>query len=321
MTDPAAVSAAQPEAQERRYRILKYPWHTAHDYELAKMPHDFFFLASTHREWATSQRPVPPSVTWVDSVDTEPTDVMILHLDQWAFQEPAKRFLYLQYRDAYPGPKVVINHGSNMADGMSSDVLSDLLDGAFMVCNSESARQLWDYPRSRYVRHGMSVDEWPMTNYGNHNIVVIQPHSTLHAATRNLDTIALVERYLPIVWIGRDKRFRNFEQYRHYLGTSSIYFNPSYASANPRARTEAMLSGLAVVTTNANGESEYIENGVNGFASNDPAELVEYLVALYEDPDLVRRIGAAGRETARDCFNYAQFVDQWNDVLDLVTSE
>ena len=312
----ATEAAREPE--RRRYRILKYPWHTAHDYELTKIPHDFFFLSSTPRRWATEQRPVPPSVTWVDGPDDEPTDVMILHLDQWAFQEPAKRFLFQHYRDVYSGPKVVINHGSNMSDGMSSEVLAELLGDAFMVCNSETARRLWNYPKSRYVRHGMSIEEWPQTHYGNHNILLIQPYSKMHAATRNLDTIQLLEKHLPVVWIGRDKRFRSFNQYRHYLGSSSIYFNPSYASANPRARTEAMLSGLAVVTTNANGEDEYIENGVNGYCSNNVEELIEYLARLYEDPDLVRQIGAAGRKTAQEVFNIDQFAAQWDEVLDTV---
>lgn len=298
-----------------RYRILKYPWHTGHDYELTKLPHDFFFLTETHREWAVSQRPIPKGLTWVPTSDSVDTDCMILHLDQWSFHEPSKRFLFLRYRDSYPGPIVVINHGSNLVDGMSSETLADLIGDCYMVCNSQTACRHWGIERSRHIVHGMSPEEWPATNYGRRDVLLIQPYSTIHGEVRNLDGIARAERYVPMTWIGRDVRFDSFAKYRHFLQSSSIYFNPSYASANPRARTEAMLMGLAVVTTANNGEEEYIENGRNGFCSNDFDELIDFLVYLIDRPDEIRRIGMAGRETAQEYFHIDRFISQWNDLL------
>jgi glycosyltransferase involved in cell wall biosynthesis len=97
-------------------------------------------------------------------------------------------------------------------------------------------------------------------------------------------------------------------------------FNPCYASPNPRARTEAMLCGLAIVTTNSHGESEYIQNGVNGYASNNIRELYEYLEFLYHNPKEVRRIGKAGRETAQKVFHIDRFIAQWQEVLGKVIS-
>lgn len=299
----------------RRYRLLKYPWHTGHDYELTKLPHDFFFLTETPREWAVSQRPIPDGVTWVPTSDSVETDCMILHLDQWSFHEPSKRFLFLRYRDSYPGPKVVINHGSNLVDGMGSETLADLLGDCYLVCNSQTACRHWDIERSRHIMHGMSPDEWPATNYGRRDVLVIQPYSTIHSKVRNLEGIERAERYLPITWIGRDVRFDSFAKFRHFLQSSSIYFNPSYASANPRSRTEAMLTGLAVVTTANNGEEEYIENGRNGFCSNDFDELIDFLIYLRDRPEEVRRIGMAGRETAQKYFHIDRFISQWNSLL------
>ena len=301
--------------QNRRYRILKYPWHTAHDYELAKLPHDFFYLTSTPRRWATHQRPIPPNVRWVPSHHSEPTDVMILHLDQWAWQEPAKRFLFLRYRDAYDGPKIVINHGSNMVDGCSSETMAELVRGCYMVCNSPTARDLWRIPDSRYIRHGMSPEEWPSTDYARHEVIVVQAAGRMHAACRNVEGVARAEQRFPITWIGRDRTFDSFNKYRYFLRSSSIFLQPSYASANPRARTEAMLTGLAIVTTNSNGEDEYIQNGVNGFCSNDFDELIEFTEYLLAHPDQVRKIGQAGRATAQDVFHIDRFRQQWNDLL------
>ena len=299
----------------KRLRILKYPWHTGHDYELCKLPHDFCFLESTTRVWATEQRPVPDSIHWVPSIDSEPTDVMILHLDQWSFQEPAKRFLYQWHRDRYPGPKIVILHGAATNDGMTREQLKDLVGPLPVVCNSKAALSSWDIPNARYIRHGMSVDEWSPSDYSIHNILVVQAFQTRHKSVRNTRGVKLAEERVPITWVGRDIHFQSFEHYRYFLSRSSIFFNPSFSSANPRSRTEAMLSGLAVVTTNSNGEDEYIENGVNGYCSNDMEELIQYLEQLYADPKLVRSIGSKGRETAQSLFHLDQFQAQWDELL------
>ena len=76
-----------------------------------------------------------------------------------------------------------------------------------------------------------------------------------------------------------------------------------------------MLTGLAIVTTNSHGEDEYIENGVNGFCSNDYDELVDYLDYLYRNPDQVAKIGQAGRATAQKVFHIDRFIEQWNRLL------
>ncbi|MFT4037599.1 MAG: glycosyltransferase [Thermomicrobiales bacterium] len=298
-----------------RYRILKYPWHTSHDYELAKLPHDFYYLTNTPRRWATEQRPIPPQIRWVGSPTQIETDLMILHLDQWSFHEPSKRQLFLSQKAAYPGPKIVINHGSNMADGCDSATMQRLVDGCYMVCNSATAQRLWGVPASRTILHGMDPREWPATNYGRPNVLVVQPHSHQHAACRNPDGVIQAEARVKLTWVGRDISFDSFNKYRHYLQSSSIFFQPSYASANPRARAEAMLTGLAIVTTNANGEDEYIENGVNGFCSNDLDELIDALVYLQQHPAEARAIGQRGRETAQRVFHIDRFIAQWNALL------
>ena len=217
----------------KRYRLLKYPWHTGHDYELAKLPHDFFYLTSTPREWALQHRAIPDSIAWIPSVKTVETDAMILHVDQWSFQEASKRHLFLKYRDLYDGPKIVINHGSNMVDGCSSETMANMIDGCFMVCNSSTARDTWNIEPSLFIRHGMSVDEWPSTDYAIHNILVVQAHQAIHGAYRNHDGVAAAEARVPITWVGRDKSFNSFQMFRHYLQRSSILLQPSYASPNP----------------------------------------------------------------------------------------
>jgi len=299
----------------KRLNILKYPWHTGHDYELAKLPHNFLYIKNTYRSWATSHRPIPENVTWVSSVSDVPSDLMILHLDQWSFDEPAKRFLFLNFRNSYQGPKVVIIHGCNMVDGCTSERMAELIRGCHVVCNSQTAQEMWNLPDSTFIRHGMTPEEWPLTNFENNNIIINQPFNNRHLLTRNHEGILRAEAKVSLTWIGRDVKFNSFHEYKEFLQTSSIFFNPSYASANPRSRTEAMLMGLAVVTTNSHGEDEYIENGVNGYCSNDFNELIDCLKILKADPKKARQIGLAGRKTAQEFFHINRFIKSWNNLL------
>lgn len=299
----------------KQYNILKYPWHTPHDYELAKLPHQFFYLNNTPRCWATNQRPVPDTVNWVSHHDERATDVMILHVDQWTHNEISKRQLFLRFKHEYTGPKIVINHGCNMVDGCSSEIMQELLKDCHVVCNSSTAHELWGLQNSRFIRHGMMPEEWPSTDYSHHNVVVTQHYGGTHAAFRNVAQVNEAEKEISITWVGRDKKFDSFNKYRNFLQSSSIFLQPSYASPNPRSRTEAMLTGLAIVTTNSHGEDEYITNGVNGFCSNDFEELIDFIKYLHLNPTEVRKIGQAGRATAQEVFHIDNFTHQWDTLL------
>jgi glycosyltransferase involved in cell wall biosynthesis len=266
--------------------------------------------------WPVGVRPVPPNVTWVGNLSEHDSDVLILGVDQWSLEDPAKRYQFLHFKESFAGPKIVINHGCNMVDGCSSEAMAELVNGCYMVCNSSTAHDLWGIADSRFIRHGMSPEEWPSSYYASNRTVVVQPYTRAYARYRNHEGIARAEEAgVVLAWVGRDLAFSSFNQYRHFLRESSIFFNPSYASPNPRARTEAMLMGLAVVTTNSHGEDEYIENGVNGFCSNDFEELVSFLLHLQAHREEVRMMGMAGRATAQERFGISGFVEQWNVLL------
>lgn len=299
----------------QRYRILKYPWHTPLDYEMSKLPHDLYFLNNSTRRWATEYRPIPKNISWVGSVSAVDTDVLILSIDQWTFDTPSKRSLFEFMKRSYSGPKIVLNLGSNMVDGCTPEELRSLVDGCLMVCVSSSTTKQWGYPRTHYILHGFSPEEWPQTNYERNEILVTQPSRDFQRRYRNLDGILQAQQKVPLTWIGRDQNFHSFGEYRNYLAGSSIYFNCAHASCNPLARSEAMLCGLAVVTTCCHGEEEYIRNGENGFCSNDLEELIDYLVYLREHPEVTQRIGRAGRETASKVFHIDRYIEEWNNAL------
>ena len=306
-----------PKRTPNRLRIAKVPWHTAHDYELTKLNADFLIISDNHRTWSVAQRPVPRNASFVSIEAAHNADLIILHVDQWIFSEIDKLCLFKTIASIENVPKVVINHGCNMVDGCSSADMQTLLKGYHVVCNSSTAHELWSLSNSRYIRHGMTPAEWPQTSRVKRNILMTQPFHGIHQEYRNNEAGAIYEKVSgrKIDWIGRELKFDAFDKYRNFLTGSSVYFSPSFASPNPRARTEAMLCGVIPVTTNAHGEDDYIVNGENGFCSNHIEELYQYLDWLMDRPDECLKIGERARATAQEVFHINGFLDRWRCLI------
>jgi hypothetical protein len=298
----------------RRLTVAVCPSNTAYDCELAKLPHDIVLLGNTHQSWNTAQRPFPTKLR-VSYILDRNFDVLILGIDQWSFHEIDQRMLFLQLRDRFPGPKIIVNHGCNMVDGCSSEIMRDLVQDHLMVCNSKKAMELWSVANARVVRRGLTPAEWPQTNYSRGNVVVFEPVE--HRAYYNADAVDQLVEHLRIKVTRLDggRKFKSFDVYRAFLASSAIFFNPSYAAPNLQAMVEAQLCGLAVVTTNSHGEEAYIENGENGFASNNMEELYAFVELLLRHPKELRRIGVNGRRTAQCLFHTDRFATEWHRLL------
>lgn len=80
-----------------------------------------------------------------------------------------------------------------------------------------------------------------------------------------------------------------------------VYVLPSYHEGLPIGVLEAMAAGLPVVTTPVGGLPEVVKDRVNGFlvTPGDVRALASAILALLDDPDLRRRMGAANAELVR----------------------
>lgn len=106
-----------------------------------------------------------------------------------------------------------------------------------------------------------------------------------------------------------------YQNYVRELGHFSIYFNPTERSPMPRSRGEAMMAGLVSVSKRNHDVDLFIRNGVNGFYSDDPDELADYILFLHHNPSVRERISIASRQTALDIFNHDRYLSQWSELL------
>jgi glycosyltransferase involved in cell wall biosynthesis len=85
-----------------------------------------------------------------------------------------------------------------------------------------------------------------------------------------------------------------------YLAAATVVALPSYREGVPRTLTEAAAMGKPIVTTDAPGCREIVDNGVNGLwvPVRDAVALADALERLIRDPELRQRMGEASRRKA-----------------------
>ena len=97
---------------------------------------------------------------------------------------------------------------------------------------------------------------------------------------------------------------------------SLIFLNTSTVSPVPTCLLEAMACGCAVVSTATCMIPEIIEDGVNGFISNDEEQLKTHIQWLLDHPDTAVSMGKNARQTILDKFSEEQFINNWNNIFD-----
>lgn len=99
------------------------------------------------------------------------------------------------------------------------------------------------------------------------------------------------------------------ELIERYAGARAVMYVP-FDEDYGYVTLQAFLAGKPVITTSdAGGVLEWVEDGVTGVVTDgSPAEVGAAIDKLAADPDLARKMGAAGYERARDL--------SWSDVVE-----
>ena len=92
---------------------------------------------------------------------------------------------------------------------------------------------------------------------------------------------------------------------RDEIASCHVLVLPSYAEGLPRTVLEAMAAGRAVITTDAPGCSDTVEDGKSGLLVpvRDPAALARAMIHCIENPEFVRTAGDLALARARAIFD------------------
>jgi len=107
--------------------------------------------------------------------------------------------------------------------------------------------------------------------------------------------------------------FGQTENVLEHLLQADIFVLPSRAEGMSNALLEAMACSLPVVVSNIPGNTDIIENEVNGllFTVNNPISLAKNLEILIRRPDLRERLGKAARQTVESRYSLDRITDHY----------
>ena len=114
--------------------------------------------------------------------------------------------------------------------------------------------------------------------------------------------------------------FGHVDNVTSYLHKSSVFVLPSYYREGlPRSSQEALAIGRPIITTDAPGCRETVNQGVNGYLvkPHDTHSLIAAMEKLINNPDLIVSMGRASRQLAETKFNVIEVNERMLEVLGL----
>lgn len=128
--------------------------------------------------------------------------------------------------------------------------------------------------------------------------LLVGPFDTNPSAIKPVDLQPLIED-------GIIEYFGEQTDVRPYINECTVYVLPSYHEGTPKTVLEAMASGRPIVTTDAPGCRETVEDGINGFLVpiKDVALLEEKVLKILNDPLLADKLGKRGRLLAEEKYD------------------
>lgn len=113
------------------------------------------------------------------------------------------------------------------------------------------------------------------------------------------------EELQPYIYDGIIEYFGEQADVRPFITQCSTYVLPSYHEGTPKTVLEAMAMGRPIITTDAPGCRETVQQGVNGYlvGVQDVQGLTQKMEHLIANPELCKKLGEASLKIAREKYD------------------
>lgn len=222
------------------------------------------------------------------------------------FQNSEDLQLFENIKIISPDKETVVTNGSgvnigifNFCKATNDQELSFLLIGRLLF--SKGLREYVEAAQIIKVRH-------PHITFKLLGALDPSPDSIGQADLKNWQTEGLFD-YFP-----------QADDVRSYLKDCSVYVLPSYREGTPRSVLEAMAMGRPIITTDAPGCRETVEDGVNGFLVpvKDSKALAEAMERFIKNPALVEQMGRESRRIAEEKYDVHKVNEVINRAMGLI---
>ncbi|MCD1294546.1 glycosyltransferase family 1 protein [Methanocella sp. CWC-04] len=145
------------------------------------------------------------------------------------------------------------------------------------------------------------IDAMPMVlkEYPNAKILLIGRGNLLETLKSKVKAMGLEDS---VIFSG----YMSEEMLKEAYGTCDLFVLPSVWEVLPIAILEAMSAGRPIACTDAGGNKELVEDGLNGYVvpSRDPKALADKINLMLSDPERMKSMGHASRKRAEEEFDW-----------------
>lgn len=309
-------------SKKHRYNILTFDTHERYQSQLAKTGHNFYsFRYDNCKVWDESYARRP------ENYYTLPNNTIYGWLDfdfilsqskfgQFQASQNINQQLHL--------PVVSLEHTLPIPSWpeQQTEAFRQMRGDINVYISEYSAGEWGENVDNKIVHHSVDTNVFkPKEHSRNRSVLSVVNDFANRDYCCNYSGWQRITKDLPVRLVGNSPGLsepaKDIDDLVQEYRKAGVFLNTSTVSPVPTSLLEAMSCGCAVVSTATCMIPEIIENGVNGFISNDEKELREYTEKLLADPDLAGRMGAAARNTILEKFSEESFINNWNEIFDL----
>lgn len=315
----------------QRLNILIWHIHGSYLNALARIEQNWFLPTRSGKPEGYGGR--GPTFDLPDYVREVPIEqVRDLKLDLIIYQTP-KNYFEDQYEILSPEqrrlPKIYLEHNTPKPNAVDSrHPFADAHDANLLLVHVTHYNHLmWDNGRTPTVviEHSVAID--PTVRYSGRlerGITIINGMQK-RPRIAGYDLFLQAREVVPLDAAGmQTEEFGGFGDvpYRNLHRLVADYrflFSPIRYTSLPLAVIEGMTIGMPVVALATTELPTVIENGVTGYISCNPDDLIAAMRELLANSEKAQQMGARAREVARERFSIERFARDWNAAFSLVT--
>ena len=301
--------------------VITFPTHGRYQGNWATLPYKFWMLnIEDGPTWNLKNTPrIPQNHNFIS--DVEDKQGILLS------QSRAAHFSFMDgLQKRFNTPHVCLEHVVPTPEVNDKSLLRlRRMNGDINVFIGEKQKEAWNL-EGEVIEHGIDTDFWspglePGSKrlYGTYILTVVNEYRVRGGILGFETWEKFRNKGFNMAPVGHTPGLSEHQRDKELLlsyRNSAVFLNTSLYSPIPTSLLEAMSCGCLVLTKDNWEMSTIIENGKNGFISNDDEELMDIAKKAVESPDDYLEVRRAARETILNRFNLNKHLNKWIDILE-----
>jgi hypothetical protein len=311
---------------ERKLNILCINESEPFQTMLASTDHNFYFLQHPQlRGWNQQVRPIPSNCILLSGQEVHHQIKRDLSFDLVLCQNRTNQFQILWTVARQLSCPIIIAENNLSNPNINPAMVEALANQPYnlSIFNSEFLANSWGFDIEDddvlAIPYGVDTTFFDGWSGGDGKILTIVNQYPQNNDVTGFNIWGEVTSGFQVNPWGFSPNFSNPTQNPEHLldlyRKASVFLNTSSWKACSKTMLEAMSVGCPVVTTATTTLTDIIEDGVNGFITNDVEKMKENIHQVMNDSTLAQKLGSKARETIQNKFDIKNFRCAWDKAL------